>query len=679
MSAALTRLKSDKPVRWTTLLGLLLVPLTIAGVFLWGLWNPTDRLENVTAAVVNLDEPVELDGQTVPLGRVLAANLIDGGKGTSGGEKSDDVATNFTWVLTDEEGAADGLKNGDYATVITIPENFSAAATSMSGDASAAKQAHIEITESERGRLIDSALSSIVTQTATSVLNQQLGEQFVGGVFVGMTELSAGIGTAATGAGALADGGKQLTEGGKKLAEGTATLVAGTSELSAGAGELSTGAGALSTGAASLSTGVSELSTGAAQTAAGMRALATGDGTADNQGLAGAAAGVAEYTGMVNGAITGLQQGAGAAIEPLQQFRAAVDANLVPLPEGVTKEQVVAGLDTLIGQLQGATSTAPESQLEQLKAGGTELAAGIAAAATGADQLATGAEQLAGGAAQLATGASELATGASGLATGASGLATGTAELAAGMPALDEGASALAKGLGKSADGAKDLAKGLDEAAAGIPNYTEAERDKLAKTAVTPVKAEGGSDELFNSSGVPLFAGIALWAGALAVFLLLAPLWRRTRDSARGVGWITMRSALPAAAIGAVQGVIAGIVLPIALGYDFSKAMAFFGIAVLAGVAFGLLMQGLSALLGGFGRFIAFALLVVAFAVGIVSTVPGPLAVIGDASPIGSALAGFQAIATGSGSAGGAAVLLALWAGLGLVLTALAVSRERKR
>ena len=72
-------------------------------------------------------------------------------------------------------------------------------------------------------------------------------------------------------------------------------------------------------------------------------------------------------------------------------------------------------------------------------------------------------------------------------------------------------------------------------------------------------------------------------------------------------------------------------------------------------------------------------LVVVAFAVGIVSTVPGPLAAAGDASPIGAALEGFQAIATGASGAGIAAVVLALWALGGLVLTVLAVARDRRR
>ena len=80
---------------------------------------------------------------------------------------------------------------------------------------------------------------------------------------------------------------------------------------------------------------------------------------------------------------------------------------------------------------------------------------------------------------------------------------------------------------------------------------------------------------------------------------------------------------------------------------------------------------------GGVGRFVACALLVVAFAVGIVSTVPGPLAAIGDASPIGAAFSGFQAIASGADGAGGSALVLALWGLAGLALTAFAVVRAR--
>ena len=51
-----------------------LLPLMILGLLISALWNPQERLDTVKAAIVNLDEPVEVDGQTVPLGRQLRAD-----------------------------------------------------------------------------------------------------------------------------------------------------------------------------------------------------------------------------------------------------------------------------------------------------------------------------------------------------------------------------------------------------------------------------------------------------------------------------------------------------------------------------------------------------------------------------------------------------------------------------
>ena len=108
----------SKRVTWLTIAGILLVPLVIGGLLVWALWNPTERLGDVKAAVVNLDQPVTVNGQTVPLGRQLSAGLLDG--------KND----NFSWVLTDEKDAASGLADGSYVSVVTIPKDFSKAATS---------------------------------------------------------------------------------------------------------------------------------------------------------------------------------------------------------------------------------------------------------------------------------------------------------------------------------------------------------------------------------------------------------------------------------------------------------------------------------------------------------------------------------------------------------------------
>lgn len=681
MTPALSPLRG-KRISWTTLLGLLLVPLTVAGLFLWGLWNPSDRLPNVTAAVVNHDEPVEVDGQLVPLGRVLAAELIAGGD-DSAAETPE--RQNFTWVLTDDVDAQAGLADGRFATTITIPKDFSAAATSLADGPEAARSATIEIADSAKGRLLDSALAGIVTQTATRVLNQQLGEQFVGNIFVGMNSLHDGVTDAAAGAGELAGGGKQLADGADALAEGTTGLASGAEELSGGAQQLAGGASQLAAGTQELAAGATQLTEGATGIAAGAAELAQGTRDSANGGAT-LAAGVEQYTGLVNAVLEPIIAGSGQALEPLQQLRAAIEALPEELfPEEHPKAALLAAVDAAIDELTGAASGSSGSQLVQLRNAGTDLATGARAAANGQAELATGAEnfaagvgEFAGGMTTFSGGVSQLAGQAPALSAGADQLAGGVSQLAGGAGELAGGADTLAEGAGAAAEGTKTLAAGLDEAAAQIPNYTEDERTTMAETAVETVKAEGGSDELFNSSGIPLFAGIALWAGALAAFLVLAPLWSRTREAAKGVLALTLRSVRPALLLGAAQGAIAGVVLPIALRYDFAQAAGFFGLSVLAGTAFSLIVQGLSARFGGYGRFAAFALLVIAFTVGIVSTVPGVLAAVGDASPIGAAFTGFQALAAGASGAGGAAALLALWGAAGAGLTAWAVARERR-
>lgn len=628
MIAKLARLRPARPIGWRTIVGLLLVPLTAAGVLLWGLWNPSDRLDGVTAAVVNLDEPVEVDGQLTPLGRVLAGELIGDGTGSDAG---------FTWVLTDESDAAAGLEDGRYAASVTIPENFSSAATSFSramsaaggsaaagpaasasgaasgsgavSAADAAETAVIDVATSDRGRLLDTALSNIVVTTATSVLNEQLGSSFVGGVFVGMSELGEGVGEAADGAGQLASGISQLATGADALAAGTAQLSAGAQQLSGGAWQLAGGARQAATGGAEL------------------------------------ASGVESYAGGLNQLLGGLQAQTPEIVAQLQIVRAAIADPATVLPSEADRYVLLARIDGVIAGMSGM-----DAQLGEVIAGGSNLAAGARASANGQDQLASGLENY----------------------------ATGVSELAAGAPELAAGAESLASGAHDAAGGASDLATGLSTAAAQVPSLTEAEAEQLASTAVRPVEARGASDELFNASGVPLFAGIALWAGAFASFLVLAPLWRRSHEAARGVTAITLRSALPAVAIGGAQGLIAGLILPPLLGYDAGQWFGFLGLAVLAGASFSLVVQGLSALLGGVGRFLAFALLVVAFAIGVVSTAPPLLRAIGDASPIGALFSGFQSVATGAAGAGGAAMALVLWGLGGLILTAFAVARARK-
>ena len=95
LSALIERARSHKPITALTLLGVLLLPAVLGGVLVAALQDPTQRLDTMTAAIVNDDEPVPVNGQLAPLGRQLSAGLVDGpGKGDEA--RKDE---NLTWVI----------------------------------------------------------------------------------------------------------------------------------------------------------------------------------------------------------------------------------------------------------------------------------------------------------------------------------------------------------------------------------------------------------------------------------------------------------------------------------------------------------------------------------------------------------------------------------------------------
>ncbi|TDX74544.1 putative membrane protein [Rathayibacter sp. PhB151] len=733
---SLERPRGVKKVSWVTLLGIVLVPLVIGGLLVWALWNPTERLDTITAAVVNEDTPVELNGQTVPLGRQLAAGLVTGGEtdaatpapsasGTPSPSASSaspaanvsgsDSTGNFTWVLTDKDDAAKGLADGSYSTVVTIPSSFSAAATSYAGDAAAATKATIDIATSEKAKLVDDAISATVTSTATALLNTQLTTAYLENIYVGFNTLNQQIGQAADGAGTLADGADQLGTGASTLADGTSTLADGIDDLATGASGLSDGVAQLGTGASSLadgvaqvgtgasdlSGGVSQLATGAQQSADGATQLATGAGSLAD-GLDGLSASTTEL-GASTQQIATLSAGAAAStagtLQGLQRVLATCRTAECLTALGVIADAQTSatGPVTLTTTAAGATAQL-DAGIRVGANGQPSLVSGVASAATGArgvadgagslagglTQLSTGAATAAGGASQLATGASSAADGARQLASGATTAADGAAQLSTGASSAADGARQLADGAGgvsdgalQLADGTRSLATGLDAAVAQLPTYTESESQNLADVVSDPVENSSSSTDLFGASSVPFFATIALWLGALATFLVLAAFSHRALSSTRSSAALALSSYVPALVIGLVQGLAVAIVMSAVASLDLVTWFGFAALAMLAGASFAAVNQGLVALLGGLGRFVSMVAAVIGLGAGIISTVPG---VFDDALaflPLSAAQNALAGVVEGTGGVGAAVVGLLIWLLFGLLLTVAAIARKR--
>jgi len=721
------RLRGGGRGTWFTVLGLVLVPLVVGGLLTWALWQPTEHLDRITAAVVDDDVPVTINGHQVPLGRQVAAGLVTSTGGTSspsaGAAPSPSASasavknvsasgsgTNLTWVVTNDADARAGLADGSYAAVLTIPKDFSAAATSAS-DAATARQATLRITTSAKSRPLDALLAQAVTSTATGILGRQLTSTYLQNVFVGFGTLGGSLGQAADGAGKLADGASGVASGAGRLATGTSTLATGLGALGTGASSLTDGLGKLSNGATSLASGLDQLAaqtkSGAAtaqagigsaqQFADGLDQLAVGvDGTASTPGLSQGVSGLAAGT---SGLVAGLD-GLGAAGSGLAAACKAGDAPscdaLVTLLDPSTPaappapgrpptlaylvanagkvSDGAAALDTSVNQGTPASAAGPAVPAMTTAVG--RLATGAHQIADGTAQSAAGMSTLAAYLQQSATGAHQLATGASSAMAGAGRLSAGAAESASGAGQLATGATSLADGATQLTGGVTSLADGLTQATGKVPSYSTDQADHLAQVIADPVATDGGATDGFGSRIVPYLVVLALWLGGLATFLVLGALTPHALGSTRPSWQLALRSFAPAAVVGIVQGLALAAIMAPTLTLSPGGWTTFTVVACLAGVAFAAVNQGLAAALRGVGRFLAVLLATIGLASAVISTVPAFIGSAYAVSPLGPALTAMQSVAAG-GSIAGPVALLMVWGLGGLALTTAALARHR--
>ena len=191
---------TGRTLSWFSVAALALVPL-LAFTVLIGLVNRPSS-DTVSAAIVNLDEPVTVQGQYVPMGRQLAAAIVD---------QSDE---NITWTLANQETAREGLRTGEYSVVVTVPANFSAAATSFAGnDAATANQATIDLQVAQNSPITDAQLGEQIARIATGTINSNLTETYLDNVFIGLNTVGDQLGQITDAAGQLQDGSSQLASG----------------------------------------------------------------------------------------------------------------------------------------------------------------------------------------------------------------------------------------------------------------------------------------------------------------------------------------------------------------------------------------------------------------------------------------------------------------------------------
>ncbi|PRB07798.1 hypothetical protein CQ047_13245 [Microbacterium sp. MYb72] len=648
MTLPIERARSRKPITWLTILGILLLPAAVGGILVAALQNPTERLDSMTAAIVNLDDPVTIDGQLTPLGRQLSAGLVEG---------SDDLDSNLTWVISNKDDAADGLADGTYQAVITIPEDFSAAATSAGqaisdgGGAASdkAEKATITVTTPPDGLVADDLITSQIASVATSTMGSMLSEATMSNVLVGFTTLGDQIGEAADGALQLASGARDAATGAAAIPDGAAKLATGASGLGSGASDLANGLGTIAGSTRQIAAGAGQLGSGLLGGASKLTTDTAGmPGLVDNLKIATTSAGsaakdtakLAEDLGMMAATcVSATADDLCAQVKEASGLAGNAATSAGTASAILSNQDVQNGLTALPG-----TFTTLATSMRDAGTAASSISAGLNQLATdGIDKSASGARQLADGATQLSDGATQLSTGATELATGLDTLATGTG----------------------------DLAGGLRKASDSLPSFTDGESKSLATVMADPVTSNSKMDTIFGPTAIPLLAAVVLWFGGLASFIVMRAHTARTLTSRRSSAGLALRSFAPAALIGAGQGVLVALIVQIVASYDAATWWAFAGTAVLAGVVFAAVNQALVAVFGGIGRWIGALVGVLAVATGLISTVPGWLSAIGASLPTAPAFTGLIA------ANGGAAAGLVVWGVLSLIVTTLAIALRR--
>lgn len=338
------------------------IPAIYTTLFLGSMWDPYGKLDNLPVAVVNLDEPVEYEGETLNVGKNLVDKLKEDGS----------LCFNFT----DADQAERGLKNGTYYMVITVPKNFSENATTLMD--TVPKKMELDYKTNPGTNYIAMKMSETALEKIKTSVAQEVTKTYAETIFDKISEAGDGMKDAADGAGEIYDGTEKLSDGNKTisdnlktLSEGTLTFKDGTSELKVGlssyldgVNQLSDGSTTLANGATSLLTGALKLNEGANSLSDGTKTLTSGTATLES-GAKTLESGLKTYTDGVK------QANDGAAA--LNSNSSALTAGAQQLTAG--NEQLSSGSAQILGGLNQMSSTVKSGLPSEDKI--TELSGGL--------------------------------------------------------------------------------------------------------------------------------------------------------------------------------------------------------------------------------------------------------------------------------------------------------------
>lgn len=200
LSAEFSKIFSNKPLIISTI-AVLLFPVMYSVALLSSTMEPTDNIDNLPVAVVNMDEGASMGEDEIQAGDDLVNEL------------QEEQVLDFQFV--DQAEANEGLENGDYYMTVEIPSDFSSRATTVMDENP--EQTELIYTQNEGL----SHMASQVTDAAITEIMEGLSEQITATYVTQMFDQL----------GDVSDGFTEAADGSGEINDGTEDLIAWTSEM----------------------------------------------------------------------------------------------------------------------------------------------------------------------------------------------------------------------------------------------------------------------------------------------------------------------------------------------------------------------------------------------------------------------------------------------------------------
>lgn len=640
-------MKKEKIFTVIIFMVVLLIPLIYSFFYLKSYWNPYGNLSDMKIAVVNLDSGKDGSNE----GNEFVKSL-----------KESDT---FNIQEVSESEAEDGMKKGDYYATIKIPENFTECLKSASSED---KQiATVTYSPNQATNYLATQIVNSAVKTIQLNLQSKVDKEIIAELSNKLNEVPNSLQTISDGADSILNGAESLDSGIKQISDGTNQLSSSYSEFNAGVQSAYSGSENLQNGIAQVSSGVANLQDGSKNL----------DGAIDqiNSGIDGVSANGAEsVTALVTG-VNSLNENAGKLnsyatdganlskslatdvnvyvgnVNAMQQELQALLTNSTVSSEEVknvlakysptlSEKSSIAETSKKLAQNDGVASAYASgvykgtSELLQKSSGLTQMFQGV-------QGLKSALAEVKKGTTTLKNGTNTLASGTQTLSNGSVTLTSGLAKLNSSSNQIDNAIKTINTGVSSASDGSTQLVDGVQTFKTSINEGMETTKkqlkslDGIEEFGEKPINFETEEYGKVDSYGIaftPLFLCIGLWVGALMAYVVLY----YDHDERFGILGITSKNKILQnviyIAIGAVEGLVTGILLKAGLGYTVENMTLYYGASILIGITFMSIIQFLIRNFGDIGKFLALIVLVL------------QLAAAGGTFPIETIDKGFQAI-----------------------------------